>query len=93
MNIRELHAGETPPIELLLMADPSRKIVDEYVKRGMCFVAEEQKETIGVFVLLPTRPETVELVNLAVAEEKQGKGVGKKLVMNAIEKEIGRAHV
>jgi len=86
MNIRELNAGETPPIELLLVADPSRKIVDEYVKRGMCFVAEEHSETIGVFVLLPTRPETVELVNLAVAEEKQGKGIGKKLVRNAIKK-------
>lgn len=86
MDIRKLNLNETPPKELLLTADPSREIVDEYVKRGMCFVAEEHKETIGVFVLLPTRPETVELVNLAVAEEKQKKGIGKKLVMNAVER-------
>ncbi|TKI53324.1 GNAT family N-acetyltransferase [Lysinibacillus mangiferihumi] len=36
------------------------------------------------YVLLPTRPDTVELVNIAVVEEKQSRGLGKLLVMNAI---------
>jgi ribosomal protein S18 acetylase RimI-like enzyme len=35
--------------------------------------------------LLPTRPETVELVNIAVSENEQGKGIGKQLVMDAIQ--------
>lgn len=39
---------------------------------------------VGVYALLPTRPETVELVNIAVAENHQGGGMGKLLVMNAI---------
>ena len=34
--------------------------------------------------MLPTRPGTVELVNIAVAEHEQGKGVGKQLVNDAI---------
>lgn len=33
--------------------------------------------------MLPTRPGTVELVNIAVAKEKQGKGLGKQLVHHA----------
>ncbi|CAM5216605.1 Acetyltransferase (GNAT) family protein OS=Ureibacillus acetophenoni OX=614649 GN=SAMN05877842_10698 PE=4 SV=1 [Ureibacillus acetophenoni] len=41
---------------------------------------------IGVYVLLSTRPETVEIVNVAVAEEYQGKGLGKQLVFDAIQK-------
>jgi ribosomal protein S18 acetylase RimI-like enzyme len=42
------------------------------------------RETIGVYVLLPTRPETIELINVAVGVGQHGKGIGKRLVMNAI---------
>ncbi|MBS4177486.1 GNAT family N-acetyltransferase [Lederbergia citrea] len=85
MQIRKLKLNEEPPMELLLLADPSRKFVDDYVKRGDCFIAEYDNEIKGVFVLLPTRPDTVELVNIAVAEDEQGKGIGRELVMNAIQ--------
>ncbi|WP_301107441.1 GNAT family N-acetyltransferase [Sporosarcina sp.] len=84
MKIRELYTNENPPNELLLSADPSRHIVDDYMKRGTCFVAEDGEAIIGVFVLLPTRPGTVELVNIAVAEDRQGEGIGKRLVLAAI---------
>jgi GNAT superfamily N-acetyltransferase len=85
MNIRKLNIGEKLPIELLLLADPSKDIVEEYVNRGECFVAESEKQIVGVYVLLPTRPETVELVNVAVVEEQHGRGIGKQLVMDAIQ--------
>ncbi|MCP3760931.1 GNAT family N-acetyltransferase [Domibacillus sp. A3M-37] len=85
MDIRLLRPSETPPYELLLLADPSRHIVDDYLKRGECFLIEENDLTIGVYVLLPTRPETAELVNIAVIESRQGKGLGKKLISHAIE--------
>jgi ribosomal protein S18 acetylase RimI-like enzyme len=71
-------------MELLLLADPSEEIVKEYVTRGECFVAEIERRIIGVYVLLPTRPETIELVNVAVAEEMHGRGIGKQLVMDAV---------
>ena len=64
-------------MDLLLLADPSQTIVEEYVQRGECFVAEMVGQIIGAYVLLPTRPETVELVNIAVIESQQGKGFGK----------------
>ncbi|SEA98388.1 Acetyltransferase (GNAT) family protein [Thalassobacillus cyri] len=85
MKVRNLHEDEKPPIELLLEADPSRKLVVEYVQRGDCRVAESDGNTIGVYVLLPTRPGTVELVNIAIAESHRGKGLGKQLVMDAIQ--------
>jgi ribosomal protein S18 acetylase RimI-like enzyme len=84
MNIRKLTQGEKLPMELLLLADPSEEIVMEYVNRGECFVAEQEQNFVGVYVLLPTRPETIELVNVAVAEEQQGRGIGKQLVLDAI---------
>ncbi|WP_182199307.1 GNAT family N-acetyltransferase [Paraliobacillus salinarum] len=86
MNIRKIKSTENTPKELLLLADPSEDIVNDYMDRGMCYIAEEKDEIVGVFVLLPTRPETLELVNIAVTEEKHGKGIGKKLVIEALKK-------
>ncbi|MEC0168611.1 GNAT family N-acetyltransferase [Paenibacillus graminis] len=83
MQIRKLHANEVPPYELLLLADPSRKLVEEYLQRGQCFIGSLNDQIIGVYVLLPTRPDTVELVNVAVDENHQGRGVGKRLVKHA----------
>ena len=84
MVIRKLHINEDPPMDLLLLADPSRILVEEYIKRGECYVAESDGQIIGVYVLLPTRPETVELVNIAVINTRHGKGLGKQLVIDAI---------
>lgn len=86
MNIRKLNKGEKPPMDLLLSADPSKEKVEGYVNRGECFIGEFEKQVVGVYVLLPTRPETVELVNVAVIEEQQGRGLGKQLVMDAMER-------
>ncbi|WP_166242489.1 GNAT family N-acetyltransferase [Paenibacillus turpanensis] len=83
-TIRRLKAGESYPWSLLLLADPHREIVESYVSKGSCYVLQQEQEVIGVFVLLPTRPLTVELVNIAVAEAYQGKGYGKKLVLEAV---------
>lgn len=85
MKIRGLHTGEHPPTELLLLADPSPKLVEDYVARGQCFIAEKEEQVVGVYVLLPTRPETAELVNIAVDEAYQGQGIGKQLVNHAIQ--------
>ncbi|WP_156291882.1 GNAT family N-acetyltransferase [Oceanobacillus salinisoli] len=84
MDIRKINKDDTLPMKLLLLADPSKDIVEEYVNRGECFIAEFEQKIIGVYVLLPTRPETVELVNVAVVEEQHGRGIGKQLVMDAI---------
>ncbi|MBW7458704.1 GNAT family N-acetyltransferase [Paenibacillus sepulcri] len=90
MEIRELHGDEQAPMDLLLLADPSRKLVDGYIRRGQCFVAELNDEIAGVYVLLPTRPGTVEIVNIAVDESKQGQGIGRRLVNHAIQQ--ARSH-
>lgn len=84
MEIRKLQPGEQPPMELLTAADPSPQKIEGYLQRGDCYVAVSSGEVAGVYVLIPTRPDTVELVNVAVAEEHQGKGLGKRLVTEAV---------
>ncbi|CAH1206961.1 MULTISPECIES: GNAT family N-acetyltransferase [Paenibacillus] len=84
LSFRILNWEEEKPYDLLLMADPSKAIVDEYLNRGVCFIAEYEGEMVGEFVLLKTRPETVEIVNIAVQEELQGQGVGRHMIKEAI---------
>ncbi|MEF2965366.1 GNAT family N-acetyltransferase [Paenibacillus sp. M1] len=79
-KFRLLEPAEEPPIDLLLLADPSEKLVRDYLSRGSCYIASSSNEIIGVFVLLKTRPETIEIVNIAVREDYQGKGIGRKLI-------------
>lgn len=84
IEIRKLSLGEDIPWDLLHLADPSVEAVNDYLKRGICYIAILGIDVIGVYVLLPTRPFTVELVNVAVKEEYHGKGCGKLLVRHAI---------
>lgn len=85
MLIRKLNQNEEPPMELLLLADPSRQLVEANLRKGECYISEYDGQIIGVYVLLPKTQQTVELVNIAVAESHQGRGIGKKLIQNAIE--------
>jgi len=84
MHVRKINNPEEAPISLLLVADPSKKAVHDYINRGICFVLEVEKEIRGVFVLLPTRPYIIECVNIAVEERYQNKGLGKLMLTEAI---------
>lgn len=79
------------PLDLLLLADPEEAAVNQYLHRSIGYTLNVNGETIGAVLLLPTRPHTLELVNVAVAEEWQGKGYGKQLVQHAIQcaRELG----
>lgn len=83
--IRQLRSEETPPMHLLSLADPSKDMICDYIARGHCVVAEIDGEVVGEYVLLGTHPKTVELMNVAVAEHLQGRGIGKRLVEHAIQ--------
>lgn len=73
-----MQSHEPVPMELLLLADPSlgRNLHSSW---GL-FVAEVNGDVVGEYVLIETRPETVELVNVAVRESEHGQGLGKQRV-------------
>jgi len=85
LSIRLLDGNDDIPYDLLLLADPSKKLVDEYLQRGFCYVAYRLDELVGEFVLIRTDPRTVEIVNIAVDERYQGIGIGRALVLRAID--------
>ncbi len=85
MDISKLDSETDPPMDLLLLADPSEELVKSYLEKGTCYTAELDDETVGVVLIMETKPHTIEVMNLAVKEELHNNGIGKQLLLYVIE--------
>jgi len=85
LKIKKLNDQDTIPYDLLLLADPSMETIQDYIHRGSIYIASIGHVMVGIYVLIRTRPLTLELVNIAVREEYQGKGIGRSLVQSAMD--------
>ncbi len=83
-QFRQIYSKEQVPYELLLLADPSIEMIDEYLKSSFIFIAEQNKKIVGVIVLSPLSEDLVEIKNIAVEPEFQGQGIGSYLIENMI---------
>lgn len=85
MKVSIINDKKEIPYDLLLLADPSMEIINDYIHRGCCYIATIDNNIVGTYVIIKTRPLSLELVNIAVSEQYQGKGIGKRLVLSAID--------
>lgn len=85
IHISKLNSNKNAPMDLLLLADPSEELVRSYLQKGTCYTAELKGETVGVVLIMEIEPHTIEVMNLAVKEELHNKGIGKQLLLYAIE--------
>jgi len=83
-QIERLNEIKDEHISLLLLADPSEKLIREYCQSGLIFAMNNDNELIGIIVLLPFGEESIEIKNIAVGESYQGKGYGKQLLKHGI---------
>lgn len=67
-------------LPLLLLADPSEKMIDRYLPEGEMFVLYAGGEAVSEAVVLLLRDGICELKNLATLEPQQGKGHASRLV-------------
>lgn len=84
MKIDKIETLTENHYKLLLEADPSKRLVEDYTQRGSVFAALDP-DLVGIMVLLPTRPDTLELVNIAVDEAFQNQGYAQKLIAFAFD--------
>ena len=76
---------ETIPNDLLLLSDPSEDVIAEYYHSSIKFIAKMDNRIVGALLLLKTRPNTMEIMNVSVYERYQNKGIGKLMIKAAIE--------
>lgn len=86
LDIRKVNNREEIPFNLLLLADPSKDLIEHYIDNSMIYVAYSNDQTIGCFVLSELINKTIEIKNIAVAEEFQKRGIGTILLKDAIQK-------
>lgn len=76
IKIRALKQGEQIPYEILLLSDDTKKSIDTNLDKGELYVGEFEGKIIGAFILKQIQPATIEIKNIAVVENEQGKGIG-----------------
>tara|TARA_R100001143_G_scaffold63594_1_gene73187 strand:+ start:39342 stop:39815 length:474 start_codon:yes stop_codon:yes gene_type:complete len=84
IRFKRLGKNEPLPYGLLLLADPSKEMIDSYVKDSDVFVTLHNEDIVGVVVLLSLTTDEVEIKNIAVKPDFQGEGIGSYLIENVI---------
>ncbi len=85
MQIEPLEDYRLAPMALLLLADPSEEAIAAYLAVSDLFVAKIDGEIAGIIVLQHLDSERFEIMNLAVAENYQRQGIGRKLIAAALD--------
>jgi len=81
MNIEPYNQKITDAMmSLLLTADPDEGEVNGYLHGASVLIAKEGMDLAGIAVLVE-RNNDYELINIAVKENHQGKGIAKRLIM------------
>lgn len=76
---------EVEPVDERILSDPQGQVLK---RGGKILFARLDGEIVGTAALIPREEGTMELTKLAVTEKCQGRQVGKKLVLAAIERAL-----
>jgi N-acetylglutamate synthase-like GNAT family acetyltransferase len=82
--IRERHADEPVPYDLLLLADPSPEQIDTYLPDSRIYLLEVEGRIVGIGVWQIYESGAGEVLNLAVAADHQNQGFGKAMLQAII---------
>jgi ribosomal protein S18 acetylase RimI-like enzyme len=82
VTIEKLGSEEDMPYDLLLLADETLEAIHKYADRSNVYVARNECSLmpIAAFVIKISNDSEMEIWNIAVAPEFQGKGLGSYLI-------------
>ncbi|WP_258103790.1 GNAT family N-acetyltransferase [Marinoscillum sp. MHG1-6] len=76
--------SESLPMDLLLVGDPSEDLIEKYLPFSEAFCAKLGETIVGGFLMAPISDDELEVKNLSVYPQFQGKGIGMELIKYAI---------
>jgi ribosomal protein S18 acetylase RimI-like enzyme len=87
MELKIKQITDNYPYNLLLLADETVDGINKYLFDSEVYIAyyPTKTEPVGIFCLFQIDKKTVELKNIAVAEQYQNKGIGSLLLDKVIE--------
>lgn len=88
MKIREVNDNKKQFVSLLLLADEQENMVERYLEKGTMYVLEDD-EVKAECVVTDEGKGILEIKNIAVVPEYQGKGYGKMLLDFLVRKYTG----
>ena len=80
MTIREVKGNKREYLPLLLLADEQESMIELYLDRGTMFLLEIDGVPAAECVVTDEGGGVLEIQNLAVAPEQQGRGYGRELI-------------
>lgn len=90
MNIREIHTNKKQFLSLLLLADEQEDMIDRYLEKGTMYVLEKDDDVKAECVVTDEGAGVLELKNIAVKPQEQGKGYGRTLIDFLVRRYAGR---
>jgi aminoglycoside 6'-N-acetyltransferase I len=82
---KKLGTNHPVPYYLLLLADPSKELIDSYLKDSEVYIASLKQQVVGIIVLCKLTNDSIEIKNIGVEPAYQGQGIGTFLIENVIE--------
>ncbi len=80
MQIKEITKNKREYMSLLLLADEQENMIERYLDIGTMFVLYDNKMVKAECVVTDEGEGILEIKNIAVSPESQGKGYGRKLI-------------
>lgn len=89
MDIREVKDSKKQYYKLLLLADEQEDMLERYLEKGTMYVLRDP-DVRGECVIAEAKKGILEIKNIAVVPEYQGKGYGKALIEYVMQKYKGQ---
>ena len=79
MDVIKVTENKKQYLDLLLLADEQESMIDRYLERGELFAGLENGAAAAVMVVTDEGGGVLEIKNLAVVTDRQGRGHGREI--------------
>ncbi len=80
MQIKKVDNKKEEYMDLLLDADPDKKVIMEYLKNGEMYIGIKENTVVCEVIITKVNEDTCELKNIATQKEYRGKGYASELI-------------